>query len=77
MQTQAQKGGALSISTVLPSLSPPPPAKSLSEQVSRCGGEDAATTADTRLARARSLLIYRTSLLTAALQMNPLKVDMQ
>lgn len=75
MHTQAQKGGAPTISSSLPSLSPP--AKSLSEQVSLCPGEDPATTADTGLTCTHSLLIYRTSLLTAALQMNSLKVDMQ
>lgn len=75
MHTQAQKGGAPTINTVLLSLYPP--AKFFSEQVSLCHGEDPTTTADTGLTCTHSLLIYRTSLLTAALQMNSLKVDMQ
>lgn len=63
------------ICTVL--LPPLPPPASLSQQVSLGCDEDPATTAGSGLTCTHYLLIYKTSPLTAALQVNPLEVDMQ
>lgn len=72
-----ERKGAVTIRTMLLPLLHPPAERCLCEQVCPGCAEDPAMTAGRGLARTRSLLIYRTSLLTAALQMNPLKVDMK